>query len=529
MKRWATPVLFLLSGLALLHGPMLRDGAGRVHGNMVDGRLVALLLEHGHAWLMGRAPSLFSPTWLFYPYPNALALTDTMVGATVLYSPWRWLGASPLHAFQLWLVCCATLGFAAVHRLARRLGISSLGACVAAFVVTFAMPRVSAAHHPQLAFFLPIPLVMLAGLAATSTPSLRRRALATVALVLGLVWQFWSVPYLGFFLVLALGLVTATLLLLPGPRRALLAEMGRSPGTHAFMLAGACGLGLLGLAPLVHATLSHGVLLQRSWAEVASYLPTPAAWVFPHGGSLLYGWAHDGLMPFITNSGENQLFAGIVILCTPIACFVLLRRGEVTPVPRAASVVLLSVWASLSLIMVGDASGHSLWWLVHALPGGSGIRAVGRLGFFTLFCSALMLGHVLTWLGQRQRRWWAGALALLVVLEGVVNSHYQFSISSHQRRVAALEQELASRGPCDAFVVAWPKDDFKSYALQLDAMWASLETGIPTLNGWAGAEPPGWIFRGWAFSQQEVTTWARALAPKLGEICMFSSSDRPAD
>ena len=46
MRRRALPVLFLLVGLTLLHGPMLRDGAGRVHGNMVDGRLVALLLEH---------------------------------------------------------------------------------------------------------------------------------------------------------------------------------------------------------------------------------------------------------------------------------------------------------------------------------------------------------------------------------------------------------------------------------------------------------------------------------------------------
>jgi hypothetical protein len=527
MKRWTIPVVFLLIGMVLLHAPMLREGAGRVHGNMVDGRLVALLLEHAHQWLMGRAPSLFHPTWLFYPYPNALALTDTMLGATILYSPFRWMGASPLHAFQLWLVCCALFGYGAVYRLARHLGLASLGASVAAFVVTFGMPRVTAAHHPQLAFFLPIPMLLLAGISAVRTPSPRYRVLATLAAALTLAWQFWSVPYLGFFLLLALVIAGVSFLFLSDLRRALLTEIRRRPGTYALLALGAGGLFLLCMAPLVRATLFHGSLLQRPWAEVATYLPTPTALIFPHGGSLIYGWAHDRLVPFITNTGENQLFAGLVILFTPFASFLLLRRGALTPMPRALGVVLLAVWATLTLIMLGDRSGHSLWWFVHLLPGGSGIRAVGRLGFITLFCSALMLGQILTWLEQRSRGRWVFVLAAFVVLEGAVDNRYQFSIASHQQRVTALKQDLEALGNCNAFVYSWPKDDFKAYAIQLDAMWASHETGIPTVNGWAGANPAGWNFRGQSFSQEDAVAWMRRFRPEFGRMCVLSAEGGP--
>jgi hypothetical protein len=183
--------------------------------------------------------------------------------------------------------------------------------------------------------------------------------------------------------------------------------------------------------------------------------------------------------------------------------------------------VLLAVWASLNLLMLSDKSGHSLWWLVHALPGGSGVRAVGRVGFFTLFCSALMVGQIVTWLEERKRWIWPALLTVFIVVEGAVDNRYLFSIASHQQRTAAVQQDLQPHPACAAFVLESPQNDFRSYAVQLDAMWASSKTGIPTLNGWAGATPPGWDFRGRAFPSDEAAAWVRRYRGTTGEVCVL--------
>ena len=31
------------------------------------------------------------------------------------------------------------------------------------------------------------------------------------------------------------------------------------------------------------------------------------------------------------------------------------------------------------------------------------------------------------------------------------------------------------------------------YEYQLDAMWVQIETGVPTVNGYSGVVPPGWL------------------------------------
>lgn len=522
MKRWLLPAVFLLVGLFLLHGPMLRDGLGRVHGNMVDGRLVALLLEHAHRWLAGTAPSLFSPSWMFYPYPNALTLTDTLLGGTLLYSPLRWLGLPPLHAFQAWIVLAAALGFGAVHRLASRLGMSPLAACLAAFVVTFGMPRVSAAHHPQLAFFLPVPLVLLALLSAFEAKTRTRRMLLVLTAALALAWQFWVAAYLGLFALLALGVTAVTSIAFRDSRRVLLGKLAADKSFNLAVALAAAALFAICMAPLVRASAVHGDLLRRPWQEVATYLPTAAALVFPHGGSPLYGWAHGLLAPFVNNTSESQLFAGFAALMAPVGVAILVRRAP-HAINRALAVVLLVVWGALTILMLGDRSGHSLWRLVHALPGGQSIRAVGRLGFFTLFCGALMLGQVVTWLELRVHRRWLIALAAFVIAENAIDNRYLFSVAAHDQRIAAVTEELARRTPCPAFIIPTEQDDFRAYAVQLDAMWASAETGIPTLNGWAGAAPPGWSFRGRPLLRAQALDWARHYRPDLADVCVLAA------
>jgi hypothetical protein len=126
-----------------------------------------------------------------------------------------------------------------------------------------------------------------------------------------------------------------------------------------------------------------------------------------------------------------------------------------------------------------------------------------------------------TWLEERKRWIWPTVLTVFIVVEGAVDNRYLFSMASHQRRTSAVQQDLLRHPACAAFVLESAQNDFQSYAVQLDAMWASSKTGIPTLNGWAGATPPGWDFRGRAFSRDEAVAWVRRYRGVGGEVCVL--------
>jgi hypothetical protein len=519
-------------GLTVLHGPMARDGFGRAHGNLIDGRLVALLLEHAHRWtfgsgalgdgITGRAPSFFDPTWLYYPYPDALSLTETMLGAIPLYSPFRFVGVSPLHSFQLWMVLCSALGYATMYRLSRTLKMGPIGATLAAFLCTFAMPRVTAAHHPQLAFFFPTVLALLGLIHYLRAPTVSKRMLWLVGVAGLAAWQTWATVYFGVFLILAMVTAGLAALAMRETRQILLTCLRRD---WAFVILAAVAFAAL-LFPLVTAILRHGPLLDRPWAEVSTYLPTPASLVFPHGHSLLYGWLHDSVGRYVNNPNESQLFAGTVALLAPLALWRIVRREQTAAQPAfdlSSAKLLLLTWALLLFLMLGDRSGHSFWWLLWHLPGGSGLRGVSRLGLVVLLLVSLALGWAATWLETRCSRGRLAVivLSLFVVLENAVDNGYLFSLASHQRRVAHLAFAVQHHPdqPCAAFFYQSASNN--NWAGHVDAMWASFQTGVPTLNGWAGTEPPGWRFReASSVNAEDLLSWARHYQPNLSHVCL---------
>jgi hypothetical protein len=384
------------------------------------------------------------------------------------------------------------------------------------------MPRVTAAHHPQLAFFFPTVLALLGLIHYLRAGTPFKRMLWLVGVAFLTAWQTWATVYSGLFLVLAIMMGCLAAMAMRETRHALLTCLRRD---WALLGLAALVFAVL-LFPLVAATLQHGPLLDRSWAEVSTYLPTPASLVFPHGQSLLYGWFHDSVDPYVNNPSESQLFAGFVALLAPLALWQLVRRERSAAQPAfdlSTAKLLLLTWAALLLLMLGDRSGHSLWWLLWHLPGGRGIRGVGRLGLFLLLLVSLALGWVATWLETCRARGplLVVALTLFVVLENAVDNRYLFSLASHQRRVAqvAFAVQHHPDHPCPAFF--YQSAGPNAWVGHVDAMWASFQTGVPTLNGWAGAEPPGWRFRETSLARTEdLESWARRYQPNLSRVCV---------
>jgi hypothetical protein len=131
------------------------------------------------------------------------------------------------------------------------------------------------------------------------------------------------------------------------------------------------------------------------------------------------------------------------------------------------------------------------WRLIYeAVPGAQAIRTVCRVGLLLLL--PVGLGAALA--VERLRRhgvWAAAALAALCLVEqGETTSTYDKELNRADILAVAAKVE---RG-CAAFLYSPVNPRRLYHKYHLDAMWAGVETGVPTMNGYSGHQPKDWPF-----------------------------------
>jgi hypothetical protein len=144
------------------------------------------------------------------------------------------------------------------------------------------------------------------------------------------------------------------------------------------------------------------------------------------------------------------------------------------------------------------------WRLIFELfPGASAIRAVGRVHLAMALPASILLAWGADEIGRKLASWkpgirsaadWLAALLVTTALFeqfGGPPCSPGFSASAER----AWMSQLASRIPAgtDAFYLTVPGDfPASSDQLSVDALGAAVLTGVPTLNGYSGIDPPGW-------------------------------------
>jgi hypothetical protein len=153
-----------------------------------------------------------------------------------------------------------------------------------------------------------------------------------------------------------------------------------------------------------------------------------------------------------------------------------------------ARIMVSTLLIALPIIVVYN-SNDSVWLRFHeSMPGGHGIRDIGRISVILLIPVALGVALLVERL-QRMRRWaasWAVALACMLE-QGVTTPTYD--ASANRATISAIAAQVDP--DCEAFYYH-PTDRFEFVNYHLDAMFASMETGKPTINGYSGYYPRGW-------------------------------------
>ncbi|HUB08638.1 MAG TPA: hypothetical protein VMB50_16650, partial [Myxococcales bacterium] len=235
----------------------------------------------------------------------------------------------------------------------------------------------------------------------------------------------------------------------------------------------------------------HDELGGRPLSAIAGMLPRPTSYLLPSPGAVFYQ-PLTRLAANLPMAWEHTMFAGLAPLAALVFLALALWRRRPLPVSGGAAAAVLGLWGFTFVATLRVGSWHGvpldLWCLLNAVPGLDSLRAVTRVGLVQLLAGGLAVGIGVTAL--RARPGLALALALLPTVENWSRCPAGVTAAEVGARAAHVERAI---GPgCRAFF--WRGDDPAAppYAVQLDAMWASFDLGIPTLNGYSGNEPPGW-------------------------------------
>jgi len=492
-KRWfrraesTVVAVIFVTGLWFLFGQLAIARFRVVPGDLGDGRWNAILLEHGFRFLRGDAwhRALWSPNWSFYPHENVLAYSDNLLGTLPLYAIFRALHCNEMAAYDAWAVAMAIGNFLAMYAFLRAVDQSRIGAALGGFVFAFSMPRGEQLNHLQLFphCFTPLCFYFLTRL-RTLRPSAVWGAVACAVL------QLYAGIYLGWFLGLALGIcATVTLVMALASRQfrnGILFGLRRL-WVHSVvaMVAGAVSL----LPLVIHYARAQAEVGPRSFSEMVGMLPRPLSYFLPADYTWLYRTSLLKIKPTLPVSHEQVMFTGFLVLLCAVAELLVHARRQRPIAEHWWQYSLLSVWI-ITVIATLWIDG-SLWqYLYRILPGAGGIRAVARIALLQLLPLGAAAAWAATWVQKRLGLAVVTVLAALVVLENSGTANYHFTVSEHSSRVHRIETELLAEN-CRTFLLVGAEDPYK---IHMDALWASLETQTPTLNGFSGNIPPEWPF-----------------------------------
>jgi hypothetical protein len=128
--------------------------------------------------------------------------------------------------------------------------------------------------------------------------------------------------------------------------------------------------------------------------------------------------------------------------------------------------------------------------LCHVLPGIQGIRVMVRMAILLLIPAGLAVAFLADGGRSRRRHALSLVLALFCCVEQL-GHRASFEAGERDGRVNSIRRALPDGA--SAFYLARHDPANPASLVHIDAMWASLLEGVPTVNGYSGAFPTGFL------------------------------------
>jgi hypothetical protein len=520
LTTWLFYGVTVLVGLLSRFHLVIFSGFRFTPGDLGDGRLNHYFLEHSFRLVSQRdyIGGLFSPRF-FYPTPNALALSDHLFGTAPIYWLMR-LISSPTVAFTGWMMILSILNFSAMVWVLRRWSVHPLLAGCGGFLMAFSATRTIRLTHAQLLPQFIIPIALFCLWQFWQKPTLKR-----LLCILGLIaWQLLSGFYLGWFLLLSIGITSLIRFILAPSVRPQLWQFIHQRWVALIAIT----LIWLGVIIVLHYPYIQikALVGDHSFDGISTRLPRWSSWlVAPDKGGL---WSNALAMfrqdlPMV---GEHQIFSGFVLygLVGWTVAVLISRSAWLKPDRRLLVQLFLSSGMALVLISLVWPNGQSAWWFVYKfVPGATAIRAVSRIfacvDIYWLIAVIIALNDYLS-SHSHQRQLQAILLSGLMcfsAIEQFVNDDYAYNSAQFQVQQTELTQVLRQSNCQLGYLTVQSETEYTKHLAQTKPnnfsntysqtlklpfltvwiynqvmmMWAGLSANVPVINGYSGNVPPG--------------------------------------
>ncbi len=510
--------------------PLVVHVATDVPHDLGDPLLSATIL-----WWNAHTPWLSARWWdgfFFAPATGALAFSDHRIGESVIAAPLIWAGAGPLTAYNVTLLAMFPLCAIAAHGLAYTLTRRHDAAVIAGLAYGFNPYRFAHIEHLELlgAFGMP------AALAALHLYLHDRRPRWLVAFALALLLQALLCSYYFLFFLVMLGLWIAWFV-----------RRGDRDLLVGVTIAVAAVLACLSPLAFSYRAIHHHYGLTRGYNDIITLSADVTSLVTASPLVALWGWTSSW------NGPERQLFPGLTIALLAIAGGIAAWRARSTHAAISRTSLACVVVASICVLVaigaalfgpwhvgVGDLALSVTTWfkpfslgmaaLVAAVAASWTARTAYRrrsvLAFYLIAAAVLFLcslGPKPAVLGRQflyepPYAWLMRAsvfgdsirvparFAMVGILALSTAGALAFARLTQRKQYAAVLAALViaeswSRVPLVAPPPAWPPavqtagiasfvelplgDTFGDAA----AMYRSMTSGVPTVNGYSGFEP----------------------------------------
>lgn len=472
-------------GVLSMFSPMIFSRFTMVQPGPGDAIFNAIILEHVYKSFFSShyAGNFYSPIF-FYPRQLTLTYSDNLLGSAPIYWLLRIFFGQFL-SFGLWEIIVCVLTFAAFVYFLRYLKVDPIVAGVLSFIFTFGAPRAESTAHVQIFAQFYTPLFFLFLYRLLKSPTLKDFNIAMLLLFL----QTLAGYYLGWFLIFSLCILLFAYVLCARDELLRLVvfvklykiKLIKHTILWAFVF-------LLFWAPYISTSMFFRYRWDINW--MIRRLPTLQMYTdFPPGG--LYAKIFN--IPLIRESHEIGLgygsflslgLFGLLVAYTGIKLFSRKLKVDFS-LKFARALYLTAIIITLLSIKIFN---FSFWTLIYsAIPGADGVRYVYRIWLITYFYLFTAVGIYWKYFSF-SNKWYVYPLLTFFVVEQLVFYQKSFVFSYFSNIEGLISQKVTSSN-CGLFYVrTFYNEEPKTIVYTISAMWAAIETNIPTINGYSGIE-----------------------------------------
>jgi len=460
-----------------------------VPGDIGDTRFNLYVLEHGYQWMTGSG-SLWNLDF-FWPVKGVGAFSEMHLGSLIFYALPRFLGLDMYISLQVWFLVGLYCTLFSAYFAARWLRCSVLGSCIAALIFTCALPVSAQISRVQFIHRWAIPWAVVAVI-STSRQLITRRNNVLLFMV-AVCTQFVISPGSAVATIFVCSILWVALIII-NPRT------GDLPMVRFKPIGAALALAVIVFAGYVASYYSHfknTYGIRREIYETLLFSPTLKS-LFLADHSVLWqalSYRHSALD---IGRPEIQLFMGLGLTFFVLAGIFRVSRFNTLE-------ITLSIGSLLAILAIVKIAGWSAFTRLQIVPGFDSVRTPGRFILVLLFPIALIAASGFQSLVNSKRKYLKSlafvvllfmcfeysAVDLKTVTKEELTTRTDNLVSRIETKIQTLDVDRIH-----AFLVF--DDNEQSSAVQnfeamrdLDAMLASLEIGIPTLNGYSGFWPYG--------------------------------------